>query len=1254
MRITSLLLLVLSLFPLFIVHADENEKAIYFGHDYILIVLNNDSGQIVTNGKFNSQTLVKLGFSQELSSDDAAFFIALPDSLIPQITINDKNIEEYPDKSLIRIELAGKIRGVEIARVRISPQIFTYPVATGNEKIVPIKLNFARDMIITEGSLSDVPALFNIIINKCHLPYLLSNLIKEKTGRIRKDVILSEKEWYNPAVNYLKVSTHKDGIATFSMRAIIESMPELSGKDPKYLHLLLEATQQAIFISDNDNKISTDDKIYFLGRRPYGDTIWINTYSTYTPFYLYYDDKTIGKRFVLKANEISGNIYDGSVLYKTHIEDKTDYWVGSDIRLSRTTENEGFYWKLLSQQGSQNFITGLNLSPSISDADSVRIRLNIGTWDTIGLADPPYSLVPNYDLTLRINNEQISNSILTNSSKFVFDHKFSGSKLFDGINSIELVSVPTDTFRLGITMIESIDIDAQMKPIASNGSSFFKMDNSSGGDVYLNINGFSSPEMVILDTNTNSISFTDVASSGVTYANIVKSNLSSILINDSSGATSLTGMHFGILNIQSDLFEYMSAVQNVSELSSRFDMAPSGSILSLVYNSPAEMSSELKSYLNSIGADQASSHRSSDLYAITIIKGSGLADEQLSDESINIRGFYEYQGGESYSANVGIKAGTVNDLIINDTSAIEEVQISKVNRTDLMNDIYDADFLVISHKNFISESGRFAKHRASKTGYKYKILDIEDIYKEFDYGKKSPHPVKDYLKYISERSPNPPRYLVLMGDATWDVHKFLPYSRREDYIPSYGWPVSDYWYGLLDDDELPEIIVGRLSVATIDEAKNVVDKIIYYDTVSVAPWMNNYTWLSGGYTESSREDWYENRFTYFFDFVTGPDYCADTASIAKPDPNSGTEVKAIEIKNLINSGTIWITYLGHASAEILEMDGWQAERLNNFGRYSLLTTISCNSGDFSTSALNCRNESYVLEKDKGFIASIGSSTTTRVDIDRLTLYYIMTDFADNYERNIGDFLYYGKLKSHDKRLGAWAESALMTYQLIGDPMQRIRIDTIPDLFLSSSDVSVTNPTGGQDLDENTDLAVVNCKLYNAGLMAGEPFDILVTSEYNGTRSNQRININDFCGDDIFTFNIPTKGKPGRHYLTVNVNPDSLADEKDFTNNILSASFEVFTRGLMPLDPLQNWNVKTQNPEFRFINPKAANGEYQYEFIISRHKDTVELPLHISQPADIAQHENYISWRPQINLDGDNSFWIRSRLKDISAGGKYSS
>jgi hypothetical protein len=230
----------------------------------------------------------------------------------------------------------------------------------------------------------------------------------------------------------------------------------------------------------------------------------------------------------------------------------------------------------------------------------------------------------------------------------------------------------------------------------------------------------------------------------------------------------------------------------------------------------------------------------------------------------------------------------------------------------------------------------------------------------------------------------------------------------------------------------------------------------------------------------------------------------------------------------------------------------------------------------------------------------------------------------------------------------------MTFQLIGDPMQRLRVDTIPDLFLISSDITVTDPVGGIDIDEDAEYALVKCKLYNAGLMAGEPFDIVVTSEYNGISSIQKINTSEYCGDDTITFNISVNEKPGRHYLTINVNPDGLAGEKDLSNNIVSSSFEVFTTGLMPLDPLHNWNLKSVNPEFRFVNPKSGTGEYQYEFVISSSKDTNEIPLVISKSDEMTIHENYISWRPKIYLNDDSSFWIRARLKDLSAGDKYSS
>lgn len=43
-----------------------------------------------------------------------------------------------------------------------------------------------------------------------------------------------------------------------------------------------------------------------------------------------------------------------------------------------------------------------------------------------------------------------------------------------------------------------------------------------------------------------------------------------------------------------------------------------------------------------------------------------------------------------------------------------------------------------------------------------------------------------------------PLYAVLIGNASWDPLKLLNTSNQNDFVPTYGFPVSDVWFSLLD------------------------------------------------------------------------------------------------------------------------------------------------------------------------------------------------------------------------------------------------------------------------------------------------------------------------------------------------------------------------------------------------------------------------------------------------------------------------
>ena len=151
------------------------------------------------------------------------------------------------------------------------------------------------------------------------------------------------------------------------------------------------------------------------------------------------------------------------------------------------------------------------------------------------------------------------------------------------------------------------------------------------------------------------------------------------------------------------------------------------------------------------------------------------------------------------------------------------------------------DFLIIAHQDFI-ESVRPLKALRKSEGLSVGVVDMEDVYDEFSFGEKSPQALKDFLRYARKHWSPKPKYVLLVGDASYDPRDYLGYG-NQDYVPTklmdtfYLETASDDWFVDFDDDGLPELAIGRLPVQTKEEADAVISKIVGYgqsDPVSEA------------------------------------------------------------------------------------------------------------------------------------------------------------------------------------------------------------------------------------------------------------------------------------------------------------------------------------------------------------------------------------------------------------------------------------
>lgn len=158
--------------------------------------------------------------------------------------------------------------------------------------------------------------------------------------------------------------------------------------------------------------------------------------------------------------------------------------------------------------------------------------------------------------------------------------------------------------------------------------------------------------------------------------------------------------------------------------------------------------------------------------------------------------------------------------------------------------ITGADMLIVYNRAFEEEAERLATHRSSHSGLRIRVAEQGQVFNEFSSGSQDPAAIRNFCRMLYLRD-TAFRYLVLFGDGSYDLRHRNPKDPDENFIasfqtdesldPIYAFP-SDDFYGLLDPGESNnlsgklDLNIGRLCARNPVEAKNLVDKIIRYDT----------------------------------------------------------------------------------------------------------------------------------------------------------------------------------------------------------------------------------------------------------------------------------------------------------------------------------------------------------------------------------------------------------------------------------------
>jgi hypothetical protein len=284
------------------------------------------------------------------------------------------------------------------------------------------------------------------------------------------------------------------------------------------------------------------------------------------------------------------------------------------------------------------------------------------------------------------------------------------------------------------------------------------------------------------------------------------------------------------------------------------------------------------------------------------------------------------------------------------------------------------DLIIISHRDFF-DSLQPLKSLREPQGLGVALVDVEDIYDEFSFGHKSPQALRDFLGLAGRQWRKAPRYVLLVGDASYDPRNYLGLGDF-DFLPTklidtaYMETASDDWFVDFNNDGLPEMAIGRLPVQTADEASIVVSKIIGYERSGV----QRVALLVADIKEKDDD----------FDFEGASEGIKAllpsslmVRKIYRSQFSSDSQTKSTLLDG-INEGPLLVNFIGHGSVEVWRgniLTSDDAEGLINQG-LSFFVNMTCFNGFFQAPYADTLAEALLKAEKGGAIAVWTSSGMT--------------------------------------------------------------------------------------------------------------------------------------------------------------------------------------------------------------------------------------------------------------------------------------
>jgi len=372
------------------------------------------------------------------------------------------------------------------------------------------------------------------------------------------------------------------------------------------------------------------------------------------------------------------------------------------------------------------------------------------------------------------------------------------------------------------------------------------------------------------------------------------------------------------------------------------------------------------------------------------------------------------------------------------------------------------DMVIFCHPDWMSQGERLATlHASEPDNLKVLVLSWNQVYNEFSSGVPDASAFRKCLKMFYDRpGERSLKYALLFGRATYDNKHILPATNRNS-MPTWQSTngvsendsfTTDDFFAFLEDNsginmggDKMSIAIGRLPARTSGEARIMADKIITYTENSPAgTWKNNILMIADDQDNGEHLRQSEYMVNYMLE-TSGKDFVFNKVYMdAYPKVGNSYPGARADMFRLIDEGTIWWNFIGHANAT-----SWTHENLltysdmNNFynRRWPVIYAATCNFMRWDSETVSAAE--VLFKNDQGGAIAVISATRPAIISENRYISEAIGRHALTRDENmrfipVGEALRRAK---NDYRMGNTPipNENKLRYVFLGDPAMRMAL-----------------------------------------------------------------------------------------------------------------------------------------------------------------------------------------------------------------------